>query len=368
MKRVNGSGRLLFIISSLRVGGAEKICVQLVNQFYDEGYDVSLLVLNLKEAMLIDKLKAGVNLIDLNVKNARGSIFGIKEVIKKLKPTTCVVFNFQLTVIAVLIRLIYRYRFWLVTRSISTLSAKIAKERNFRHRYFNAYFIKRFYRLADFFIAQSHGMKDDLVSFLKIPAEKIKVIFNPIVLNNEHDCRNTMSCCQKNLLFVGALKEAKNIPFLLDIVAKLKLRRNDFIIRIVGDGPLKGSLLKKANELQIDDVVRFEGFRADVNTYFRKSDLLILTSWYEGFPNVLVEALSFGVPVVSIDCKSGPSDIIMSNVNGYLVNGYNADEFVDRINDALEKKWQVDDINMSIKKFDFVDIYEQYKNCLVNEN
>src|SRR5690606_14382759 len=121
----------------------------------------------------------------------------------------------------------------------NTFSEKISKESSFRHKYINAFLIKRLYKKSDFFIAQSTGMKEDMIQTLDVPEDKIRVIFNPVFsfeTNTYTDSTEIDAAVQKEILFVGSLKEQKNILFLLESIRELMKRRSDFIFRIVGDG------------------------------------------------------------------------------------------------------------------------------------
>lgn len=359
-----------FLINSLRVGGAERVCVELVNQFYREGHTVDLIVLHTKDAPLVSRLDRGINIIDLNVAHARKAFSPLRKAMEKGQYNSCLVFNPQLTVVLVLMRWFYRrLDFVVVARNINTLSEKLKREKSIRHKYLNGVLIKSLYRKADVFIAQSTGMKDDMVNTLGIPETKITTIFNPKMreLGKIEDGERSNADRKKEILFVGSLKPQKNVSFLLDSVKRLSSIRTDFVLRIVGDGELRLELEEKMENLRLEDYVHFEGRSMNVSEFYTKADVMVLTSWYEGFPNVLVEALSYSVPVVSVNCKSGPDDILEDGVNGFLVEEYDSETFALKLDEALNRCWDKDSIQQTIEKFSFDAIYSQYKNVLTGE-
>jgi len=360
--------KILFLIGGLRAGGAEKVCVGLINEFFKQGFDVSLLVLNLNKQELKKYLDTRVPLYNLNINHTRSAFFPLKKILSKLKPDICLSFNFQISVQLIIIKKIFGLNFSLFSRGISTFSQKILNESSFRHRYFNAFLIKKIYKNSDFFIAQSTGMKEDMIQYLNISSNKIKIIFNPLFeIELDKEDSNFKNKDVKEVLFVGSLKQAKNIPFLLKSIKVLSSIRQDFVLKIIGGGELKENLESIVIDLEISDIVYFEGFSTTPSKYYKNADVFVLTSWYEGFPNVLIEALSYGVPLVSVDCMSGPSDIIENDINGYLVKGYDAFDFSNTLSKALDKKWDINKIKGTTKKFAFENIYNRYKKYLLNE-
>lgn len=164
--------KYVFVISSLRPGGAEKVCIGLINEFYRQGFDVSLIVLNLDNAHLLQYLSPAIPLYNLKVPHAASCFFRLARIMKELKADRCLSFNFQLSVVLVLIKKFFKLDFLLYSRGINTFSKKISEERVLRYRYFNAILIRRLYKKSDFFIAQSTGMKADMVHALGIDEKK----------------------------------------------------------------------------------------------------------------------------------------------------------------------------------------------------
>lgn len=121
-----------------------------------------------------------------------------------------------------------------------------------------------------------------------------------------------------------------------------RLKHKEWQLKIVGAGPDEEKLKKLAEKLGISDRVSWLGFRKDPYSEFKEITALLLTSRYEGFPMVLVEANQRGIPVISSDCESGPKDIVIAGVNGYLYREGDMDEFVRIVSDVIDGRLSFD--------------------------
>uniref|UniRef100_UPI00404B7853 glycosyltransferase n=1 Tax=Gelidibacter sp. TaxID=2018083 RepID=UPI00404B7853 len=152
--------------------------------------------------------------------------------------------------------------------------------------------------------------------------EKAITIHNPIEPFNNLETVNT--CNEKYIVFIGRLEDkTKNISLLLEGYELSNLRNENIRLRIIGDGKDKKLIEDKIKLLKITEYVDLIPFKPDVLQHLKNALYLVLTSHYEGFPRVLIEALSVGLPVISVDCKSGPNEIITNETNGLLVENYN---------------------------------------------
>lgn len=158
--------------------------------------------------------------------------------------------------------------------------------------------------------------------------EKCICIYNTI---------NQSIAAQKTVLpiFVWAgrlVDNVKNVSLLLEAFAKAKKAHTKHQLHIYGEGPDKEKLQQKSRELGLSDTVIFKPFIHTIKTEMSKAKAVILSSHYEGFPSVLIESLSVGTPVISVDCKSGPKEIIKNQENGLLVKNHDADALAGAIN------------------------------------
>ena len=354
--------KITFLIGRFRSSGTEKVCVTLANSFIKRGIKVELVVLNLNDAVMDKELNIDVKLINLNIKNARKSFFVIKKYIKENRPKKFLVFNFQLAMLLIIIRSIFNFNFEIISRNIITLSKRKENTDSFWHGVVIDFFAKIIYKKVDKLIAQSHGMANDLIENYRFDPSKISIINNPINQDIEKYLKsnNQLTSLQKNneILFIGRLESEKGLHYLLKAFSKLN--NKDVILRLIGKGSLEHELKSLSISLALDGRVIFDGFKNDVIPYILNAKAIVLTSIYEGFPNVLVESIALGTPVVAFDCQSGPSEIIIDNLNGFLVKYLNIEDLTNKLDLALKKEWNVDAIKESAKKYSSHEIINKY--------
>lgn len=151
---------------------------------------------------------------------------------------------------------------------------------------------------------------------------KAITIYNPI---EEFPKVAISEVSEKYIIFLGRLRDdVKNFKLLLESYKNSQLASQGVTLKIFGDGPDKELVEDYISHLKLEDHVRMHGFKSEIYPELAKAKFLVLTSRYEGFPRVLIESLAMGTPVLSVNCESGPSEIITHESNGLLVENYNA--------------------------------------------
>ena len=360
--------RLHIFIGSLRGGGAERVCVTLANAFADMGVDVHLLVLNLNGSVYYATLDTRVSVTNLGIQHTRWAIGKLWHYVREERPDTALVFAHELAVLLVLLRTICRLRYTIVARNVTILSRRRELSSSFWHKHVVDYMVRRVYGRVDHIIAQSQGMAEDLTRAYGIGASMVTVINNPVAPQIAAAARTYPAEKQPpcDILFIGRLAEVKGLKHLLSAFSLCLVRIPELKLWLVGDGPLRDQMCGRAQELGIAHAVRFEGFATDIAQYYRRARVLALTSLYEGFPNVVVEALTFGVPAVAFDCPSGPREIIRDGVNGFLVPLSDDALFADKLMEALRMDWDREAIRQTVQRYTVQAIGRQYYDLITS--
>ncbi len=334
---------IAFILPDLRGGGAEKVCINLAKDWISKGYSVTFVLMNKRGEYLKDVPKK-IKIISLNKKKIRQLFFPLYNFLKTHRPDITLAQMWPLTSITVLS--------WLLSFKIGKLflvdhvhlSTSVEKEILFPKNIFR-FIIKTTYLFADKIVVVSKGVKKDLVDISGNLKSKIKVIYNPLIkkkhFNDKKDYYWKKQIWGKNskycILSVGSLKLQKDHINLITAFSLLKSYQK-FQLIIVGSGPLKKKLNLLVRTKRLTQFIRLIGFKKNLKKYYQTADLFVSSSKWEGFSNVIAEALSYGLPVVSTDCKSGPSEILKKGKFGILVPVEDPKKLSAAINKSLKIK------------------------------
>ncbi|WP_282177153.1 glycosyltransferase family 4 protein [Vibrio nereis] len=135
----------------------------------------------------------------------------------------------------------------------------------------------------------------------------------------------------KSILFVGRYNKVKGVDYLLEIISDVSPLLPEWHFNLFGEGELKSWLQAKLNEKGLSKVATVNEPTDSVSEKYRIAGILIMTSRNEGFPMVLLEAQAHGLPIVSFDCETGPSEIIHHGEDGYLIPAYDTKEFASKL-------------------------------------
>ena len=353
---------ILFILPDLNMGGAERIITLLINNLDKNKFNPKLLLMR-KEGYYLELLDKNIEIIDIKTSRIRNAFFPIIKVLRTLKPD--IVFGGWGEVSAYLAPIIPFFpKIRFIARETNIVSQHVTRP--------EIRFFYRFYNNFDTVIAQSDDMKNDLINNLKIHEEKIIKINNPVDVDAvEAKSLEPMNFPffedYKNVVAIGNLSYRKGFDNLLKVFSYLK--NENIFLYIIGEGDDKEKLIELKDSLQIKNV-KFLGKITNPYPYLKNADLFILSSRYEGFPNVLLEAGATGTFSLANNCKGGINEIIEENVNGRIISIEDHKNFAEEIKITLNKKYDKNRIkNSIINRFSKDKIIQQYEKILeANKN
>ena len=335
-----------FFLPTLHGGGAERVVINLLKGLYEKDSNISLdLVLGSAEGPYLKQIPKQVRVINFCAGRVLKSAIPLMNYLQEVKPFALVSHMNHANVIAVVAKYLSQTETKLILVEHNTLSAD--KSKLFRGR-FVPFFMKLFYPHADQIIGVSQAVSRDLENKLNLPEGRVKSIYNPVVDTDLIDRANLPiehSWFQKAdypvVLAAGRLTEQKDFATLIKAFALL--RKNTKIrLVILGEGELRNDLEKLVRKLDITEDVDMPGFVDNPYQYMKNASVFVLSSEWEGFGNVLIEAMACGCPVVSTDCPNGPKEILASGEYGPLVPIENAQALsqaiVQVINNPLKKE------------------------------
>ena len=317
--------KIAFFINSLASAGAEKVVSILLNSFSDE-YEVHLILLNNIIEVPVNRVKMPVTIIDTDRPSEGSKVFDILKI-----PLLASRLKTYLTEnkIDICISFLNRSNFIACFAKKTGWKGKlIICERAHTSSVYNnhsiagktgRFLVRRLYKNADLIITNAIGQSEDLRETYRLK-NKITVIYNPIDLD-QHAVKSAepvtdFTFTKFTFILSGRFHPQKNHSLLLHAVTLIK--HLDFEVLLIGRGPGEQMAKNLAAELGIENKIKFLGFKANPIKYAAAADCTIMSSDYEGFPNVLLESLASGTPVISTDCPTGPRELL----SGEFKKGY----------------------------------------------
>ena len=369
MKKMNKS--ICFITGALgNAGGQERALTNLTNEFAKKGHQITIICLFKSEIffeihptinVIMPKYDRAPNYdhIVTNKSNRYSNKYihalklipYIRKNIIKTNPHTVVSFGDW-----------YNSYVILATRFLKKpvfITNRMGPNMNFG--VFMEFLNNLFYRLATAMIVQTKRAKAIMQN--KYSINDIRIVPNGIkkmdIVSRKHE---------KNIITVGRLNKEKGHAVLIEAFSKLK--NKNWTLDIVGHGPERVALEKQVSNLRIKDRVCFHGHKKDFKDLLGAASIFVLPSFYEGFPNALIEAMSVPLACVSSDCVAGPREIINHGENGFLFETGNSDELSVILDELIANpsKLAVLEKNAStvIENYNFENVACQFLNEILN--
>ena len=309
--------KIVFVLTSLRKGGAEGKAQKLITALSDH-YKVELLLFN--NAIEYDlPPNVHIQVLGSQTRFLSGTWLQLPHIflsyfayIKKDKTQASLSYGYMPNMLCLLSRR-FGWKRKTIINHINNSELELKQSSRLKAKLMKT-LISGHYQKADAIIVPSDGLKRDLIRHLGINGSKINLLYNPLDLSSI----GKLSAKPLDLyldddasfifLHVGNNRPQKNHRLLLESFAQLKADK--VILWLIGIGADQNLLTEQAKELKIESKVRFFGAVDNPYQYMSKADCLVLCSDYEGLPNVILEALACKLPVISTDCNFGPREIL----------------------------------------------------------
>ncbi len=347
--------KIIFVLTVLGPGGAERVVSIIANSIPRENYDPKVILFD-KTNGHADMLRPDVEILETKTQRIRNSILPILNFFRKEKPDIVFASYGELNAyISIVIKLFPKIKF--IARETNVVSKHVTRpEIKFFYRFYNNY-----HKI----ICQSDDMYQDLIKNFGIKKEKLVKINNPVdFLMIDEKLLHQVKPAEydegfKNVVAVGNLASRKGFDNLLQVFSFLKNEKVKLFI--LGDGRDRELLHQLKADLGLEHVF-FLGQKKNPYPYLKFADLFVLSSRYEGFPNVLLEAGACGTFALANDCPGGIREIVQSGINGEISKIEDHQDFARKILDLLKVEHHSDLVRSSIQsRFSKEIILEQYQ-------
>jgi len=377
--------RIVFIISSYEINGVCTVVKNLVDNLDKNKFKIVLFIEKIqKRHFPIDKDIKVIN-IDLkprqglfeNIKNVWGILKSIQMADTTERPDAFLSFGSLPNCYTLLaLRLFKKSKAKVIITEHSEALFVPFRQRELKRRILAPIYkvmIYFLYRLADYIIPVSENIAKLVRRLFFVKAERVKVIHNPVDISNIRDLsmhRVDDIDFQDHTHYLAAisrLSPEKGIEYLMQAIAGLKSNVNLKLL-LIGEGERAEELKGLSADYDIGNRVRFLGWQDNPFKYLSKCDAFVLPSVYEGFPNVILEAMACGVPIIATRCTPAIEEVIDSYNNGILVPPKNAGALSKEINNLLDSKTLREKIRSNayekVKGFDVSRVVKRYEEIL----
>lgn len=345
-------------------GGVERMLVNLFAGLVALGERVDLVLVR-AEGPYLAEIPAEIARFELRVSHMLLAVPELARYLRRRRPRALLAVKDRAGRAAVLARALSGIRVPIALRLGTNLSASLAERPALAH-WLRIWPIRLLYPAIERIIAVSEGVAEDTARIARLPQASIQVIRNPVITPRLYalaarPCPHPWFDPGQPPVILGAgrLQVQKDFLTLIRAFAQVRKKRPCRLM-ILGEGKMRGELEALIAELGLEEDVALPGFRRDLPAYLARAALFVLSSRWEGSPNVLTEALALGRPVVSTDCPSGPREILADGRYGPLVPVGDAQALAEAILKTLDSPLPEDELRAAVADYDWLTSARRY--------
>lgn len=355
------NSKIAILIPSLQIGGVQRWALNISRELASRGYETHLVLVNAL-GPFVELVDPQVRLVNLGASRALAVLPRLIRYLNQDQPSVLVSAQTHINIIALWAAALSKCRPRVIVSERHHLSAaKVSARLGDRIAIWLA---RYFYPRSFAVVAVSHGVAHDLSRYAGIPREHIVVVYNPVVPPpTASDTLPLLPWPDRDqyelVLAVGRLEVQKDFGTLLSAFNLIRKQRNVRLL-ILGNGSCREQLEQQIVEMGLEATVSLPGIAEDPFPYFRVAHLFVLSSRWEGFPNVLAEALVSGVSIVSTDCPAGPSELLGGGKFGFLVPVGDSQRMADAMLQALQNPLDRDVLSKRAEDFSIKRSVDEY--------
>jgi glycosyltransferase involved in cell wall biosynthesis len=359
-----GTEHLTFFLASLEGGGIQKATTRLLRELIRRDIRTTLVVIN-GSGPTRKEVPEGCVLIDLHHTRTRFAFISLFKYLVNEKPSVGISSQTHLNVLMIIIRFLSGYPKHLVVREHNTFSEENIKIGGLFERS-RVWLIRLLYRFSSEFVAVSKSVAISINQYAKYKKD-IRVIQNGIAVNEIRELKShppdhpwlENGGNKKIIVGIGRLSRQKNFSDLLIAFSRIKDPKQARLL-ILGEGAELENLQTLSRELQIEDRVDFPGYIENPYPILAQADVFVSPSKWEGFGNVVLEALACGAPIVATDCPGGPADILEGKPFARIVPLDDAHAMAEAIEEQMMYKTDRTQIIQYAQQFSIGTTAQQY--------
>lgn len=354
---------VVLIIPNLCFGGAEKVCVNLSNELSIK-HNVDLIIIG-KDLSLLNKINNRVNIIKLDSNNVSLSFFKLFRFFLKKKTKNVISFLNNTNLICILLKFFFNFNLIITIHNVIKPPSKITDYKSKIVLFLSSFLFKK----ADHVISVADYIKKDLKKKFKLNSIKI---YNPVVSkkipgktkDNKQKLTINNLKTKEYLVHIGSYTEQKNHMFLLEFFKLVSIKYNKkFKLVLLGDGIKKKEIKDKIKKLSLQKEVLLMGNVINPEYFIKYALCFVLTSRWEGLPNVIIESMKFKKPIISSHCPGGIKEVLPHGKLGYYIK-LDKNIFLNKFTQIIKSKKKIQDYEKIIENFLIESQTDKYRQLL----